>query len=381
MAGCCLALLALQGRLPFVGRLAQGHALVLLDEGPQDTTAVVDVRVGTAAPQRLIYSNGISYTGDNAPSRRYMRLLGHLPALLADDPGNSLVICIGTGMTAAALARHPEARLLELVDISPVVTRTLPLFTHVNDRVFADPRVVIHQADGRQFMGRTPRAYGVVTLEPPPPRAAGAASLYTVEMYQRARQAMRPAGVIAQWLPLHGLTDGELRLLTRTFLSVFPHAALFMLTPLEAALVGSPGPLAVDLPRLLSRLSPPRVQQSLRGIGFQGASAEELAGEILGLAPLHGSELADLIGPGPVVTDDRPLVETFAATLSSEAGSDPTETPAAPRRPAIPEDEPGRAAFVASLLAAKWTPLPVRNGTPPDLSSSLARLRQELSAP
>jgi spermidine synthase len=128
VAGAALTLwLLLPGqRVPFVGRLAAHHQLVLLDEGPQDTTAVVDVGAG-AGRQRLIFSNGISYTGDNAPSRRYMRLLGHLPALLADDPGDSLVICVGTGMTAAAVARHPEVRSLALVDISPVVQRTLPL--------------------------------------------------------------------------------------------------------------------------------------------------------------------------------------------------------------------------------------------------------------
>ena len=106
---------------PFVGRLAEGHHLVLVDEGPQDTTAVVDIGPTPSSRQRLIFSNGISYTGDNPPSRRYMRLLGHLPVLLADDPGASLVICIGTGMTAAAVARHPAVSSLDLVDISPVV--------------------------------------------------------------------------------------------------------------------------------------------------------------------------------------------------------------------------------------------------------------------
>ena len=351
---------------------------MLLDEGPQDTTAVVDVHAGGGRAQRLIYSNGISYTGDNGPSRRYMRLLGHLPALLADDPERSLVICVGTGMTAAALSRHPEVRTLELVDISPVVHRTLPLFAHVNDRVFTDPRVVIHQADGRQFMGRAPRAYGVITLEPPPPRAAGAASLYTVEMYQRARQALRPGGVIAQWLPLHGLTDGELRLLARSFLAVFPDAALFLLNPDEAALVGSPTPLVLDLPRLHARLAAPGVQQSLRAIGFAGSDPRALAGEILALAPLHGAALDAFVGPGPLVTDDRPLVESFAAALSLEAAPAPAARPA-PGPTSEGEDEPGRAAFIQRLLTTPWTPLPTAGAPPPALSTGFAHLRQTLS--
>jgi spermidine synthase len=379
LGACVLAVLAVQGGIPFVGRLAAGHRVVLLDEGPQDTTAVVDVQVGSQRAQRLIYSNGISYTGDNAPSRRYMRLLGHLPALLADDPGNSLVICIGTGMTAAALGRHPEVRVLDLVDISPVVRRTLPLFSHVNDRIHADPRVAIHQADGRQFMGRATRAYGVVTLEPPPPRAAGAASLYTVEMYQRAKQAMRPGGMIAQWLPLHGLSHEELALLARSFLAVFPNAALFMLNRDEAALLGSANPLVVDVPRLLARLSSPAVQESLRGIGFQASDPRGLAGEILGLAPLHGTALADFVGPGPVVTDDRPLVESFAAVIAT-AGNSPQQLGSSVLAHSG-DAEPGRALFVARLLSATWSPLPVRGSPPPDSAAALARLRSELASP
>jgi hypothetical protein len=237
---------------------------------------------------------------------------------------------------------------------------------------------VIHEADGRQFMGRAARSYGVVTLEPPPPRAAGAASLYTVQMYQRARKALRPGGMVAQWLPLHGLTHAELTLLARSFLAVFPDAALFLLNQNEAALLGSAAPLVVDLPRLLARLASPTVQQSLRGIGFSGDDPRSLAGEILGLAPLHGAALADFIGPGPIVTDDRPLVESFAAVISL---AEEAPSAAAASGAHAGDAEPGRAAFVARLLAAPWTPLPVGNGPPPDIAGSLARLRRELEPP
>jgi spermidine synthase len=367
--GAALALvLALSpGRaIPFVGRLAEGHTLVLVDEGPQDTTAVVDIGAGTQR-QRLIFSNGISYTGDNAPSRRYMRLLGHLPVLLADDPRESLVICVGTGMTAAAVARHPSVSTLDLVDISPVVSRTLPLFAHVNDRVFENPRVRIHEADGRQFMGRVPRSFGVITLEPPPPRAAGAASLYTAEIYQRAKASMQPGGMLAQWLPLHGLSETELWLLTRTFVRVFPQAALFVLNPDEAALIGSPGPLIVDLARLRERLEIPAVKASLAGIGFATDDPAQLAAAVLAIAPVHGETLARLAGEGPIVTDDRPLAETFAVLLGTADGQ---------RR----HEEDGRNAFYRRVLAAPWAPLPTNATLPPGYAAASAQLRAELEA-
>ena len=73
-----------------------------------------------------------------------------------------------------------------------------------------------------------------------------------------------------------------------------------------------------------------------------------------------------------MVTDDRPLVESFAAVMST-AGEPPG--------PAAGDSEPGRATFIARLLAATWTPLPVRNGPPPDTSGPMARLRNELTPP
>jgi hypothetical protein len=191
---------------------------------------------------------------------------------------------------------------------------------------------------------------------------------------------MRPGGVIAQWLPLHGLTDMELRLLARTFLSVFPDAALFMLNDNEAALLGSPAPLVVDASRLVSRLSASRVQQSLRGIGFIGADAESLAAEVLALAPLSGPELVAFVGAGPLVTDDRPLVESFATTMW---GRHPKETNTGVvstlhSAAGFSEAEPGRTIFVQRLLGTAWRPLAVR-GSMPDPLPHHQRMRRELS--
>jgi spermidine synthase len=305
---------------PFLGRLAQGAQPLLVDEGSQDTTAVIE-QGPPGRRDRTILSNGVSYAGDAPAAQRYMGLLGHLPVLLSDDASQSLVICVGTGTTAANLATHDEVRRIDLVDISPAVHKTLPLFARVNHSVWNDPRVHMHEADGRQFLTRAPRNYGVITLEPPPPRAAGAASLYTVGFYERARASLRPGGVIAQWLPLHGLTEAEILMLARTFLAVFPDAALFLLNSDEAALLGSPGPLVLDVDRMRPRLESPAVRASLARIGFAADDTGQLAADLLALAPVSGLALRELVGEGPVVTDNRPLIEQFGFILAADASS------------------------------------------------------------
>ncbi len=342
---------------PFTGRLTAGYRLLVVDEGPQDTTTVVEVGRG-ATRHRGILSNGVAYAGDRPFSQRYMALLGHLPALFADDPSNALVICIGTGTTAGAVARHPDVRALTLVDISPAVHRTLPLFAHVNGRVWEDPRVRIVEADGRQFLSRHGASFGMISLEPPPPRMAGAASLYTRELYARARAALRPGGVLAQWLPLHGMTAAETWMLVRTFLDVFPDGALFVLTDEEAALIGGPSPFRPDLDRVRARLANPAVAAGLRQIGVRGATPEALALDLLTLSPVHGATLRALAGPGPLITDDRPMIEQFAVMLARASSRSPFA-------------ESGRHAVFQSLAETPPSPLPVRGAAPPELARTL----------
>jgi spermidine synthase len=350
---------------PFLGRLAQGARPLLVDEGPQDTTAVIE-QGPPGKRDRIILSNGVSYAGDAPASQRYMGLLGHLPVLLSDDAGQCLVICVGTGTTAANLATHDEVRQLDLVDISPAIHKTLPLFAHVNHSVWKDPRVQMHEADGRQFMTRAPRNYGVITLEPPPPRAAGAASLYTIGFYKRARASLRPGGAIAQWLPLHGLTEAEIFMLARTFLAVFPDAALFLLNPDEAALLGSPSPLVFDVDRVRRRLESPAVLAALARIGFATDDAGHLAADLLALAPVSGPALREMVGEGPVVTDNRPLIEQFGFVLAGDASAR--------------LDPDGRRGLLRQLAHITAPALHIRGVALPDLPAAAEALRMRILA-
>jgi spermidine synthase len=353
------ALVALTPAAPFTGRLTAGLHLLLVDEGPQDTTAVVQTgTVRGAGTFRAILSNGVAYASDNAQSRRYMGLLGHLPALLADDPSRALVICVGTGTTARAVAVHPEVRALTLVDISPVVHRTLPLFAHVNGAIWKDRRVRIVEADGRQYLSQSEGSFGLITLEPPPPRMAGAASLYTRELYARARRSLVPGGVLAQWLPLHGMTADETWMLVRTFLEEFPDGALFVLTPDEAALVGGASPFRPDVDRMRARLADPTVTDALRAIGFRGATPDALTLELLALSPTHGAALRALAGRGVVITDDRPMIEQFAIGLARSNA-----------RTILSTD--GRASLFDALGRTTPSALPIRGAAPDDLARAL----------
>lgn len=285
---------------PIVGRLAEAHSLLFLDEGVQDTTTVIEVFDGT----RHIFSNGVAYAGDQGDARQYMRLLGHLPSIEARQQRRALVVCLGTGMTAAAVARHPfEA--IDLVDISPVVHQTLPFFESVNDRVYEDSRVTIHIQDGRVFMARAPsNTYDVITLEPPPPRASGVAALYSVEFYRSARRILRDGGAVAQWLPMHGMSHAELSMLARSFLEVFPEGELIEMLDNEAALVATLGEAASA------------AEQQRRAT--IATAHREVPIDVLALPRASGATLREALAGAALVTDDHPQIEHFVRSLRGE---------------------------------------------------------------
>lgn len=295
---------------PLVGRLARGQQLLLVEEGVQDTTAVV--QMAGPPPYRQIIANGIAYAGDAPSAQRYMRLLGHLPALHARKQGRALVVCVGTGMTAAAVARHPAFAAIDLVDISPVVFHTLPLFAHANDNLLQQPRIHIAIEDGRIWLAQSPAGrYDAIALEPPPPRVAGVAALYSTEFYQAAKRGLAPGGAIAQWLPVHGMTVAELHLLARTFLQVFPDGALIEIQHNEAALVATVG-AGAPLAEQLQRAALPAVANQMAAVGVTDVQA---------LPTLTGVALAQALGPGAVVSDDDPRIEQFAAGLAETSTS------------------------------------------------------------
>ncbi len=276
------------------------------DEGPVQTIAVVSESNDQQLDFLRLVTNQTSLTGTHLYARRYMRLLGHLPALFAREPKRALVIAFGTGMTTGAIAAHPGIERIDVAEISPEVVAVAALFRADNGDVLADPRVRMIVDDGRHVLlaGREP--WDLVTLEPPPPRDSGVVSLYTRDFYELALARLAPGGVVAQWIPLHSQSEAEVKMLVRTFAEAFPHALGFLPVERDLLLLGSREALALDPVRLARRVAEPGVRASLAAIGFDGP------GSLLAPAILDRAGLLRFAGDAPVVTDDRPLVEYFA---------------------------------------------------------------------
>ncbi len=324
----------------------RGKSVLAYREGPVQTIAVIQENNLQQLDFLRLVTNQTSLTGTHLYAKRYMRLLGHLPLLYSREQKRALVICLGTGMTAAAVASHEQVKELDIAEISPEVVSVAPLFEDVSQGVLRDPRTKLLVDDGRHVLLASNRPWDIITLEPPPPRDSGVVSLYTTEFYELCRRRLMPGGVLAQWIPLHSQSEAEIRMLIRSFLDAFPQALGFLPVERDLLLLGSDRELRINPETLAEALAEKSVHDSLQEIGLASPSA------LLATAMFGRRQLDAIAADAPPVTDDRPRVEYFARHS---------------RRPPLPPI----AGWTKSLLPLEE--LLEDSSVPPDLESSFAQ--------
>ena len=281
---------------------ARNAELAFYEEGRGGTVAVVTQGKGERKFQRL-YIQGVSNTGDAMPSLRYMRIQALLPLLIHNgEPHSALVIGFGTGITAGALLSYPALEQRVVAELLPSVLKASSLFKG-NFNAATNPGVQVRLRDGRQELLRSAQRYDLITLEPPPPSAAGVVNLYSRDFYQLAAQRLQPEGLVAQWLPLPTQNIDDSRSLVRSFLDVFPYATLWTSEFHEMLLVGSLQPIELDATRISARFEQPGVRNALQDVGVASAAA------LLATWVTDREGLERFAADAPPVTDDQPRIE------------------------------------------------------------------------
>jgi spermidine synthase len=288
---------------------ARGGKLVFYEESPGGTVAVVE-QITPSHSFRRLYVQGVSNSGDAMPSLRYMRLQALLPLLIHHgEPRSALVIGLGTGITAGSLLADDSLNRRVVAELLPAVVRAAPNFDG-NYGVTSDPRVTLRLADGRHELLRSANLYDLITLEPPPPSAAGVVNLYSRDFYTLALQRLKPDGLLAQWWPLATQNDEDSRSLIRSFLDVFPYATLWTTELHEMLLIGSVEPIQLDAARVAERFARPELSGALKEVGITSPAA------LLATYVTDRAGLERFAMDTPPTTDDRPRIE-YAAWLRS----------------------------------------------------------------
>jgi spermidine synthase len=144
----------------------------------------------------------------------------------------------------------------------------------------------------------------VVTADVVFPRTAGSSVLYSYEYYSLVRKALKPGGMMAQWLDNGSHPDSEVqrKLMARTFLKAFPHVTMWAW---GALLVGSNEPIDTSEASLKEKWERRQLGKGLQGSGFDTPEAFHT------LLYMSDAELRAWAGEGPIMTDNNPYVEYF----------------------------------------------------------------------
>jgi spermidine synthase len=301
-------------------------------------------------------TNSVSMSSTSLQGQRYMRLFAYLPAALHPRIERALVICFGVGVTASAVTDLPDVRAIDIVDVSRDILELSDL-AYAARHPLRDPRVSVHVEDGRFFLQHTAHRFDLITGEPPPPKLAGIAALYSREYFELLRSRLNPGGLATYWVPVNQLTQSDAWAIVRAFCDAFPDCSLWSGGGHELILLGSrDGIAAVPEERLARLWTIPALAQRLRGIGVDGP------------APLAALFMADADLLRSLTAATPPLADNFPRRLSTV-----TKVGSQPYQAFLMDENRSRAAFAHSAWIARVLP-------PSIIAASAAEFRRRRMA-
>ncbi|CAN5895406.1 hypothetical protein BH11GEM2_BH11GEM2_07530 [soil metagenome] len=307
------ALLVGYGRFAATWMTSHGD-FIFVGEGTNSSMAVSRM----PATGYLNYHNAGKVQASSEPQdMRLQRMLGHLTTLLPAQAKSVLVIGCGAGVTAGAVSISPAVEKLTIAEIEPMVPATVSTyFAEFNYNVVKNPKTHVVIDDGRHFLLTSKEKFDAITSDPFDPWVKGAATLYSREFWEIAKDHLNPGGVVTVWVQLYENSEAAVKSSMATFFEAFPEGAVFGNTfngqGYDMVLVGQKGPLHINLDSIEARLALPEyaiVRQSLIETGFDSG---------VGLFSTFAGRAADLKGylADAQVNRDRNLRLQYLAGFS-----------------------------------------------------------------
>ena len=272
---------------------------------------IASVQAGTArggTPQLWVTGTSMTLLTVDA------KLMPVLPLIARPASKTALVVAFGMGSAfRAALVAGLRTDTVELV---PSVPTMFKFFYPDAAAVLADGNGRVLIADGRNHVELTDRRYDIIVTDPPPPiESSGVSVISSREYYAAGKSRLTPGGVMMQWIP-YGQTVDEFRAHIRTFRDVYPNVLIaFGPGGYGFFMLGSDAPIAFEPSNIRAVLGRPGVAADISS-AFDSPIKDphDVAGwvkRISSLIWISGDAVAHFAGPGPLITDDRPLPEYF----------------------------------------------------------------------
>jgi spermidine synthase len=139
------------------------------------------------------------------------------------------------------LTLWPELTSIDLVEVSPSVARTLPLFrAHTHD-VGKDRRLRVHIEDARFFLRRSGDPWDVIVSEPSNLWVGSNDLLFTNSFFRSIEMRLAPDGLLLQWVHLYESDEATICSVVATMGAVFPDLTAFRGTKGDWLVIASRG--------------------------------------------------------------------------------------------------------------------------------------------
>ena len=239
------------------------------------------------------------------------KLMPILPLIARPDATRALVVAFGMGSAyRGALIAGLKTDAVELV---PSVPKMFGYYYPDAAAVLANPNGRVIVTDGRNHLELTDDRYDIIVTDPPPPiESSGAAVISSKEYYEAGRDHLTDGGIMMQWVP-YGAPTADFNDHIRTFAAVFPSVTLVKgAGGYGVYMLGSSKPIAFDQANIRAVLARPGVLADISSAYDSPAkTVDDWIAVIARQTWLTGDAVRTSVGPGPLITDDRPRPEYF----------------------------------------------------------------------
>ena len=254
---------------------AQAGTIFYVGEGLNSSVAVSRLSDGV-----LNYHNAGKIQASSQPQdMRLERMLGHLTTLVPKNARSVFVIGCGAGVTAGAVSIDPNVERVTIAEIEPLVPQVVATyFGSQNYNVIRNPKVHVNIDDARHYLLTTKEKFDAITSDQLDPWVKGAATLYTKEFFELAKQHLNPGGVVTLFVQLYESSPEAVKSEVATFFEVFPNGTIWGNTHLgkgyDTVVLGQVEPTRIDLDEMEARLNRPEyaaVEKSLQEVDLGSA--------------------------------------------------------------------------------------------------------------
>ncbi|UCH09304.1 MAG: fused MFS/spermidine synthase [Fidelibacterota bacterium] len=283
----------------------QDFPLIDYREGLEGTVTVHVSPADAVEQVKRLDVDGLNVAGTSFMLQTLQTLQGHLPMLLHGQPKRVMQIGFGTGQTSRAVLHYP-VQDFEVIEISDdVLEMAGEHFQEQNRNVLANPRLKTSILDGKNYVRYVDQTYDVIMNDANYAVATASASLFTRDHFETARRKLAPRGLFSTWMTTD-LDPEDFRIVLQTFISVFPHASLWLAPNCinkQVVLVGSVQPLKMDLAVFDAIWDDPAIRAELESINIRSTF------DLVNCLVLDATGIQAFAKGAAVNTDRNPILE------------------------------------------------------------------------